>query len=137
MPFHHIIKLLFWTLSLFVFCLYVCFVFMFVLSFCRFVFLSFRQGVTLWSNVWRVSSLKCHSFFQNPKVAGNHTFLMTTVGIVLPGRLKIQQTKTNKSSVQCKKYVMLNHHNTVPKLDFSVQMLWVCAHYMWPTSDNV
>ena len=78
---------LFVSLSFLSFSLFVCLSFFVSLSFCIFVFmalclfvflsfsiLSFCLFVwtSLWSNVWRVSSLKSHSFCRNSKVTLNH-----------------------------------------------------------------
>ena len=58
-----------YSLSFCIFCLFVFFVFLYFLSFyifCLFVFFVF---LSLWSSVWRVSSLKSHSLYPNSKVA--------------------------------------------------------------------
>ena len=54
--------------------------------FCLFVFLT-----SLWSNVWRDSSLKSHSLWWNSKVAVTHWVThWPSSGIELPGQLKTQ-----------------------------------------------
>ena len=82
---------LFWSFSIFCNFVSLSFVSLPLCRFVFFVFLSFHLFVflSLWSNVWRVSSLKSHSLCQNSKVA--LTYLLSK------GRYRAARAAKNKN----------------------------------------
>ena len=61
----------------------------FILKHCKSTKQTWRYNIELWSNVWRVSSLKSHSLCQNSKVAMSQWVSdPPRSGIELPGQLK-------------------------------------------------